>query len=169
MTRDEKELECRRGGSGKKRTNLEQVEEGTGMQARLLVNSVNERRGRFGASLREQYTRDVEFETLRELVLKLQLGAQGIGGRPGLGGGNAFLGVGKLGFNVAIDLRGARVAIAGNAESNTRRGLRLHLEGSAKDGEVLGEKVIRALAEILFRSRNFRDFSKTVFRDLKTP
>lgn len=130
-------------------TNLEDVKEGTGVQAGLLVNSVDKSRSRLGTLLWEKNAGNVELEALGELVLELELGAESVRGGPDLGGDDTLLVVGVLGLNVGVDDGAIRGTVTGNTEGNTGGGLGLHLEGCTENGVILGEQVIRALAKVL--------------------
>jgi hypothetical protein len=54
--------------------------------------------------------------TLSELVLELNLGLEDVGGGPGLGEGNAVLGVDVLALEVTSDGAGLGVTVTGDAE-----------------------------------------------------
>lgn len=80
---------------------LENINDSTSMETRLLVNSVE--KCRLLVLLRKQRGIQVELETLRNLILELNLGFQDVGGCPTLGEDKAVLEVGILGLNVPID------------------------------------------------------------------
>ena len=88
--------------------NLEEVEEGTGVEARLLVNGIKD--GRLGALVGEERGAKVELEAPCDLVVKLNLGAELVAGRPGLGQGQTILGVEILGLDVASNIRRFSIA-----------------------------------------------------------
>lgn len=121
------------------------------MEARLLVHSVED--GALGVLLREKSGGKVELETLGHVVLKLNLGAEDVRGRPSLSEDEAVGLVEVLRLNVAGDATRLVVAEAGDLER--RRGGRhgLDLEGGTMEGEVLGEEVIGRLAEVLCVAR----------------
>jgi hypothetical protein len=68
-------------------TNLEDVQNGAGVQARLLVGGAE--KNRLGALLRVEDGGRLELEALGNLVLELDLGAERVGGGPGLSEGKA--------------------------------------------------------------------------------
>lgn len=117
------------------------------MHTRLLVDSIDE--CRLGALLRVEDAGHVELEALGDLVLELELSAEGVGGGPGLGDDETLLIVGILGLQVAIDCGRARIARATDAEGDAGGGFGLDFKRGAEDGEVLAQEVVGALAEVL--------------------
>lgn len=117
------------------------------METGLLVSSVDD--SGLAAGLGQQRGVQVQLETLGDLVLKLNGGSEDVSGGPGLSEGQAVLGVGVFALQVARDA--VRLVVAGTSdlERDVRGGLGLDLQGSAKDGEVLGQQVVGRLAEIL--------------------
>lgn len=71
------------------------------MDTRLLVDSI-ENSGLL-TLLREQGGAQIKLQTLSDLVLKLHLGFEDVGCRPGLGEDETVLGIGVLGLNVPVD------------------------------------------------------------------
>ena len=63
--------------------NLEDVKESTGVKSGLLIDGSEQ--GRLGTLFWQQSGSEVEFQTLGDLVLELDLGAKHVRGRPGLG------------------------------------------------------------------------------------
>jgi hypothetical protein len=74
-------------------TNLEDVQNGAGVQTGLLVCSA--KKHRLGVLLRVENGGGLELETVSDLVLELELGAENVRGGPGLSEGKAvtFIGI----------------------------------------------------------------------------
>lgn len=117
------------------------------MQAGLLVDSVEERR--LLALLGEQRSAQIKLEALGNVVLKLDLGLEDVGGRPRLGEDDAVLVVGILGFKIPGNGGGLALA-ASNLEGDARRGLGFDLEVGAGVRVVAAQQIVGRLAEILF-------------------
>ena len=120
------------------------------METGLLVGGGKRRA--LGVALRDERSGQVELEALCKVVLGFHLGAEVVGGRPGLCEDNAMGLVGVFGFNFAVDEAGLRILVAVDPEGDVggRRGL--YLKVGAMDGEVLAEKVVGGLSEILYAS-----------------
>jgi hypothetical protein len=73
--------------------------------------------------------------TLSELVLELNLGLEDVGGGPGLGEGNAVLGVDVLALKVTSDGAGLGVTVTGDAELDAVGGTGL---GEEEEGVGMG-------------------------------
>jgi hypothetical protein len=69
--------------------NLEDVEESAGVKTGLLVDGGQQ--GGLGTLVWQQRRGEVELQTLRDLVLEFNLGAEHVRGRPGLGEGEAVV------------------------------------------------------------------------------
>lgn len=82
-------------------TDLVHVKSSTGVDARLLVGSID--KSRLVALLRLESRVQVELEALGNLVLDLELRLENVGGGPGLGEGETVLAVGVFGLEVSID------------------------------------------------------------------
>ena len=101
---------------------------------RLLVDA---------ALRRQEGRREVDLETR-----KLNEGVEPVVMRPRLGERQSVLAVGVLGFTERGD-SARRECAAVDAESDTVRGSRLHLELVAVDRVVLRQEVVGGLAEVL--------------------
>lgn len=88
------------------------------------------------------------------MVLELNAGPENVGGSPSLGESKTVLGVGVLALEVTGDGGVLVVASSGDLEGDVGRSAGLDLKGGAKDGEVLGEKVVGGLAKVLWESRS---------------
>ena len=141
-----------RGKSAKKSTNLEDVKESAGVEAGLLVGGGEE--SRLGTSVGGEGGLEVELDTLGDLVVNFDLGLEDVGGRPGLGEGEAVGLVEELGLDVADDELGLGVAVSANLEEDVGRSRGLHLEGDTADGEVLAKEVVGRLSEVLDTCRS---------------
>lgn len=95
----------------------EEVKGSTGVEARLLVDGVDE--SRLVTLLGEKRSSDVKLETLGNLVLELDLTTKDIGGGPSLGDSETMFAVGPLGFDVTVNSLRLGVTGARNLESNT--------------------------------------------------
>lgn len=128
------------------RAHLEKVNNSTTVQARLLVDGSNDRA--LLALGRVQRGREVQLETLGDLVLELDLGTEQVGRGPCLGEDDAVLKVDVLALDVTGD--GVRLGVTrtGNLEGRRVRS-GLDLERSTVDRVVLEEQVGRRLAEVL--------------------
>jgi hypothetical protein len=73
-------------------TNLEDVQNGAGVQTGLLVGSA--KKHRLAVFLRVENGGGLELEAVSDLVLELDLGADNVGGGPGLSEGKAVTFVG---------------------------------------------------------------------------
>jgi hypothetical protein len=139
----------RKKGTGKKtlETNLEDVQDGAGVEAGLLVGGAKE--DRLCVLLRVEGGRGVELEALGDLVLELDLSAERVMGGPGLGDGQAVGLVGVLALEIAGDVRRLRVAAAIDLEGDIGGGGGFDLERGAREMIVLAEEVIGGLAKVL--------------------
>ena len=117
------------------------------MQAGLLVGGGDER-GLAGAVGSEGGVQ-VELEALGEVVLRLDLGAQEVGGRPCLGEDDAVGLVGELGLKLAGDGLGLVVLLARDLEGDVVGRNGLDLKAVAREVVVPAEEVVGRLAEIL--------------------
>jgi hypothetical protein len=117
------------------------------VDARLLVDCAHERR--LLALVGEKSSAEVKFEALGNVVVKLDLGAEDVGGGPSLSEDEAVLLVEVLGLDITRDRGRLGVTDTRNLEGCARRGEGLHLERGAVDGEVLAEQVVAALAKVL--------------------
>jgi hypothetical protein len=130
---------------------LEHVKEGTTMETGLLVGSSND--SRLLAFLREERGSQVELEALGDVVLELNLGAEDVGGGPGLGEDEAVLPVDVLGLNITGNDVALVVTSTSNAESRVGRSQGLDFERDTVEWVVLAEQVARRLAEVLWNRR----------------
>lgn len=126
---------------------LEHVESGTCVESRLFVYGSDQ--SRLGAFLWEKRSRDIEFETVSDLVLELDLTFKDVGSSPSLRKGQPVLFVGVFGLKVASDSRRAQRTVPSDFEDDIRRGFGFHFQPIGREGEVLAEQVVRRLAEIL--------------------
>lgn len=117
------------------------------MEAGLLVGGGEQRRLRTGVG--GERGLEVELDTLRDLVVNLNLGLQDVGGRPALGEDEAVGLVEELGLNVTADEARLRVAGARDLEGDIGRRHGLDFELDVADGEVLAKEVVGRLSEIL--------------------
>ena len=85
-------------------TNLEDVQNSAGVNARLLICRAEEHR--LCVLLGEERGGGVELEALGDLVLELDLGAERVMGGPGLSDGQAVGFVGVFALEVASDVGG---------------------------------------------------------------
>jgi hypothetical protein len=93
---------------------------------------------------------NIDFQAFCEVVLELQVRLEHILRRPRLGKRHAVFGVSVLGLQVALD-ETLLIALAQDAEGNGRGRACLDLEEGAMEGEVLGQEVVRRLADVLRR------------------
>jgi len=125
---------------------LEEVDGSPGVEGRLLVDGSKDSRllGLGGV----KSSSEVQFQSLGDLVLQLDLGSEEVGGGPGLGEGQAVLEVDVLSLNVTSD--GGRVGITDTSdlEDDVGRGGSLDLKGDTVGWVVLDEEVGSGLAEI---------------------
>jgi len=126
--------------------NLEDVKEGTGVETRLLVDCSQQ--GGLGALLRQQSGREVELQTLGNLVLELNLGPEHVRGRPSLGESEPVVLDVVLGLEVPDD-SGLGIPDEGNLEGHARGGGGLDVESGTVDGEILAQEVIGGFSEVL--------------------
>lgn len=78
--------------SEKRTPNLEDVQNGAGVQTGLLVGSA--KKHRLGVLFWVENGSGLELETVSDLVLELDLGTDNVGGGPGLSEGKAVMFVG---------------------------------------------------------------------------
>lgn len=133
------------------RTDLEEVEGRTGVEAALLVHGAEDSGLR--ALLRGEAGGEVELEALGNLVLELDGVAEDVGGGPGLGDGESVGLVGPLALDVAVDDVGLGVLGAGDLEGDVGSGVGLDLKGGAVEGVLLLEEVVGRLAKVLCACR----------------
>ena len=117
------------------------------MEAGLLVGGGEESRLRTGVG--GEGGRELELDTLGDLVVNLDLGLEDVGGRPGLGEGETVGLVEELGLHITSDELGLGVAVPADLEEDVGGSGGLDLEGDAADGEVPAEEVVGRLSEIL--------------------
>lgn len=113
----------------------------------MLVGGVDE--SSLGALVGEEGGAEVDLEALGDLVLNLDLGAEDVGGSPGLGDGQAVLAVSPLGLDVTVDGIGPGVTAASDLEGDTGRSVCLDFKAGAIVVVVLSKEVVGGLAEIL--------------------
>lgn len=101
--------------------------------------------------LRVQSRVNVNFQALCEAVIELDVRLEDVCRRPRLGKRQPVLGISVLGLQVAFDATLGSVALAHDAEADGRGRACLHLKVGAVVGIVLGQQVIRRLADILRR------------------
>ena len=94
---------------------------------------------------------DVKFETLSELVVELDLGAEGVGGSPGLGESKAVKLVGIFCLDVTTDVVILGVTVAKDFEGDVGGRRSLDLKRCAVDVVFLSKEVIGRLAKVLYR------------------
>jgi hypothetical protein len=127
-------------------TCLEEVNGSSGVKTRLLIDSMED--SSLVVLIRVQRSVQIKLEALSELVFELHLGFEDVGRGPGLGEGEAVLGVDVLGFNVPND--GVWLGLATlDLEGHTGGRLCLNLKRGTVEIVVLAKEVIGRLAEIL--------------------
>ena len=139
-------------------TNLEDVQNGAGVEAGLLVGGTEE--DRLCVLIGVEGGRGLELEALRNLVIELNLVAECVVGGPGLSDGQAVGLVGVFALEVTGDERRLRVTVPIDLEGDVRRGRGFNLEGGAVEVVVLGEEVIRGLAKVLYARYRFASGKK---------
>ena len=117
------------------------------MEAGLLVDG--SKCSRLGATVASKGGVQVELEALGEVVLSLDLGAEGVGGGPRLGEDEAVGLVGVLCLDLAANEVSLSVLGAGDLEGDVGGRGRLRLERGAREVVVLAEEVVGGLAEVL--------------------
>jgi hypothetical protein len=118
------------------------------VETRLLVDSIEE--SSLMALLGEQRGGQIELETLGNLVLELDLSFEDVVCSPGLGEDETILEIGVLGLDIPNNGIGLGLATL-DLKAHAGGCLCLDLERGAVVMEVLAEKVIGGLAEILVR------------------
>jgi hypothetical protein len=154
------------GGDSTGKTHLEEVNGSPGVEGRLLVDGGEDSR-LLGLGWVEGGS-EVQLQSLGNLVLKLDLSSEEVGGGPGLGELSALpcdsetsritdLGEGKTVLEVdvlSLDVtgNGGRVGIpdTGDLEDDVGWGGSLDLEGDTVGWVVLDQEIRGGLAEILF-------------------
>ena len=117
------------------------------MEAGLLVGGGEESRLRTGVG--GEGGRELELDTLGDLVVNLDLGLEDVARRPGLGERQAVGLVEELGLDIASNEGRLGVADTADLEEDVGGSGGLDLEGDAADGEVPAEEVVGRLSEIL--------------------
>lgn len=117
------------------------------METRLLVDGREQ--SSLLAALGDQRGAQIELETLREVVLGLNLGAEDVGGGPRLGEDDTVGLVGVLGLDVTVDEVGLGVLGTSDLEGDVGGGGGLDLEGGAVEVEIPAQQVVGGLAEVL--------------------
>lgn len=130
-----------------KRTYVENIETGTGVETGLLVGSVQEDRFRAGVGV--ECGVDINLETLGNLILELNGVLERVGGCPSLGEDETVLPVGKLGLKVSFDVVGLGVSATGYTESDAGGSVGLDLKTGRIEVVVLAEQVAGRLAKVL--------------------
>jgi len=131
---------------------LENVQRSNSVDVRLLVGSID--LGGLLVDGRKKRSQDFQLQALGKVVLELNLSVQVVGGSPSLSEGDALSSVGILGLEVTNDDTRLVVTETVNLEGDTVGGGGLDFELSATDGEILAEKVLAGLANIVESNRN---------------
>ncbi len=118
------------------------------MDAGLLIGSINY--SRFGILVRLEGSRNIDFETLGDLVLNLQYTTEDVGRSPGLSEGQAIFAVGVFCFELAGDGVILVVAITRNFEGDIGWGLCLDLQECSGERVILLKQVVGGFSEILY-------------------
>jgi len=126
---------------------LEDIQRGNSVDIGLLVGGIN--LGGLLVDGRKKGGQNLQLQALGKVVLELNLSVQVVGGGPGLSEGDTLGLVGILGLEVTNDDTRLVVAETVNLEGNTVGGGGLDFELSVTDGEVLAEKVLAGLANIV--------------------
>ena len=134
-------------GDATKFRHLEEVKESAGVEARLLVGG-GDKSALAGAVGRERGVQ-VELEALGKVVLRLDLGAEEVGGGPRLGEDEAVGLVGILGLNITADEASLFVLLSSDLESDVGGRDSLDLKVGAREVEVAAQQIVGRLAEIL--------------------
>ena len=131
-------------------TNVEEVEGGTGVIARLLESQVEQTAvdSLFGVQARVR----LELETLGELVLDFELGAEDVGSRPGVREHSSILVIGV--FRLEVTRNASRLCITRSRDAERHIGgrLGLDLETNRMERIILAQEIVGAFSEILFGS-----------------
>jgi len=126
---------------------LEDIKESAGVETGLFVDGREQ--SSLLAAVREERSAQVELEALGKVVLRLYLGAEGVGSGPRLGEDDTVSLVGVLCLDIARDEVALGILGAGDLEGDVGRGGGLDLERSAVEVEVPAQQVVGGLAEIL--------------------
>lgn len=126
---------------------LQQIKSSAGVDAGLLIDGIDH--SRFGILVRLEGGRNIDFETLGNLVLNLQYTTEDVGGGPSLSEGQAIFAVGIFCFKLAGNDISLVVAITRNFEGDIGWGLCLDLQECSGERVVLLEQVVGGLSEIL--------------------
>ena len=125
------------------------------MKTRSLVRGIQDRalRRRLRLFSTEVITRSkrrvqVKLKSADKVVVELDDGVERVGGRPGLGEGEALLAVRVLGLARRVHDAGL-VGVASDLEGYTGGRGGLDLESGAADGVVLAQEVTGGLAKVL--------------------
>lgn len=117
------------------------------MDTRLLVDGIDD--SGLVTLFGSQRAKDIDLETLDNLVLNLDLVFDDVAGGPGVGEGHTVSLVGPLGFNITDNGGRARRTTSSNLERNIGRSFGFNLETVTSVGEVLAEQVVRGLSKVL--------------------
>lgn len=121
------------------------------METGLLVDR-GESSG-LGTAVTSEGGAQVKLETLGKVVLRLESGADEVGGGPCLGEDETMRLVAVLGLNVPINRLRLLVVLSRDLERNVRGRGGLDLEVDVPEGVVLAKQIAGGLAEILYASR----------------
>jgi len=135
-----------------KETHLEEINHSAGVKTGLLISSIHQRR--LGTFLREQLSVQVKFQSLGDLVLQLDSGAEDIGSGPRLCEGQSIFGIVVFRFHVTRDAERLVITHSSNFECHIGGGFSFDFKGSAEDGEVLAQQVVGRLSEVLHTQSN---------------
>jgi len=119
---------------------LEDINEGTGVETRLLVDGAQD--GVFSAFVGVESRVDFELQALGDLVLDLDGGPEDVARRPSFSDSEAILGVDVFSLQVTVDLVALGIGGSSDLEGDIGRGLSLDFETSAMDVEVLVQEII---------------------------
>jgi len=126
---------------------LEDVQNGAGVEAGLLVGGTE--KDRLCVLFGVEGGRGLELEALGNLIIELDLVAERVVGGPGLSDGQAVGLVGVFALEVTSDKRRLRVTVSIDLEGDVRGSRCFNLEGGTVEVVVLAEEVIGGLAKVL--------------------
>lgn len=105
----------------------------------------------------------LELQAVGELVFDLELGAENVGGSPGVGEDSSILWVGIFGLEVTSDQTALRVLGSSDLEGHIGGSLGLDFKTNRLEWEVTTEEVIGAFSKVLCTQKARQDVQHAAF------